>query len=144
MNKRRKRVGRGPSSGHGKTSSRGHKGAGSRRGYKIRAGYEGGQARLFTKLPHRGFSRGRFKEERFCINFQDIDKIFSDGDVVNRESLQKKRMLKKSVFLPIKILAKGDLTKKVSIEAEFFSESAKKRLSESGIPFKIVGRKDDK
>jgi large subunit ribosomal protein L15 len=130
------RVGRGPSSGRGKTSSRGVKGAGARSGYRRRYGYEGGQMRLYTKLPIRGFSRGRFQQENFVINLEKIEETYIDGEVVNFDSLIKKRLVNKIYPGGLKILGVGSLTKKVKIEANDFSKSALKKLEENNIEFK--------
>ena len=133
------RVGRGPGSGRGKTSCRGQKGAGSRSGYKRRYGYEGGQLRLFCKLPHRGFTRGRYFKPHFILNLRDIEKYFSDGDMVNLASLYEKKMVsKKNLIGALKILGVGELTKKVTIEANNFSALAKTKLDEKNISYKVV------
>ncbi len=81
------RVGRGPGSGRGKTSCRGQKGAGSRSGYKRRYGYEGGQMRLFCKLPTRGFTRGGFFKLHVILNLKDIEMFFNEGDIFNLATL---------------------------------------------------------
>jgi large subunit ribosomal protein L15 len=138
VKKKKKRVGRGPGSGHGKTCGRGHKGSGSRSGYGGRQSYEGGQARLFTKLPHKGFSRKRFLKSCYSINLSEIDKLFEDNEVVNFETLRKKRSLPHKISGGIKILGNGELNKKVKIEAHFFSKSARKKLEEKNIEFKIL------
>lgn len=135
--RKKKRVGRGPGSGKGKTSGRGHKGAGSRSGYKKRLSYEGGQERLFKKLPTRGFSRARFKKPCFSINLLDIERLYNDGEVVNFSSLREKGCLSKKKC-PIKILAKGEVTKKIKIEANFFSKNALKKLEDKNISYKII------
>lgn len=126
-NKRKKRVGRGPGSGMGKTSTRGHKGSGSRSGFGGRESYEGGQERLFRKLPCRGFTRGRFKKEVFAFNLSDVEKWYDDGEVVNKETLRKKGKISKKVAF-VKILSKGDCSKKVKFEADFYSKKAKEKI----------------
>jgi large subunit ribosomal protein L15 len=130
------RVGRGPSSGRGKTSSRGVKGAGSRSGYRRRFGYEGGQMRLYTKLPIRGFTRGLFKKENFVINLEKIEESYNDGEVVNFDTLIKKRLVNKVYPGGLKILGVGTLTRKVKIEANDFSKTAIKKLEKNKIEFK--------
>ena len=133
------RKGRGPGSGRGKTSCRGQKGAGARSGSKRRYGYEGGQMRLFCKLPHRGFTRGRFIKEHVIMNLCDIDKFFNDGDTVNLASLYEKGLVPKEVLGGLKILGVGDITKKdLIIEARGFSESAKAKLDSNKISYKVV------
>lgn len=134
--KKSKRVGRGPGSGKGKTCGNGHKGGKARSGHGIRLGYEGGQARLFTKLPTYGFSNKRFKKPIFFINLSEIDRIYKDEEVVNFDSLKAKG--KKPIKGRIKILANGDLNKKVCIEANYFSKKAIEKLNKKGIEYKIL------
>lgn len=133
--KERIRVGRGPGSGKGKTCGRGEKGAGSRAGYKRRWGYEGGQFRMFMKLPIRGFSNVRFaKNELDTINLGQIERMFEEGEVVNVESLTKRGFLRGKVH-GIKILGKGELKKKVTIEADAISDGAREKLQSAKINF---------
>jgi large subunit ribosomal protein L15 len=135
--KGRKRVGRGPSSGMGKTSGRGHNGAGSRSGYKRRHTYEGGQFRLFKKLPCRGFSNVRFQKRPDAINLALISEMFEDGETVNETTLREHGYISGPSY-GIKILGDGDITKKVTIEANAFSEGARKKLEAAGVTFTIV------
>lgn len=132
------RVGRGPGSGRGKTSCRGQKGAGSRSGYKRRYGYEGGQMRLYCKLPHKGFSRGRFIKPHFILNLDDIERIYSDGETVSLKTLYEKGLTSKFVLGGLKILGDGDLSKNVVIEAKAFSKKAMEKLESKKISYKIV------
>lgn len=132
------RKGRGPSSGRGKTSSRGHKGQGSRSGYRRRYGHEGGQKRLYLTVPVRGFTRGRFAKEHLAINLALIDKLYNDGEVVNIQTLIEKKCAKRRLPGGIKILANGDLTKKVKIEANSFSKEAMKKLDEKKVEYKVI------
>jgi large subunit ribosomal protein L15 len=137
--KPKKVIGRGTSSGHGKTCTRGHQGYGSRRGSTKRFGYEGGQKRLFTKLPRRGFKNAKFKEVIFTINLCDIERHFNANDVVNIKSLYDKKIAsRKFKDALLKVLAKGDLNKKVSIEANMFSKEALRKLQEKNIQFKEI------
>lgn len=140
INKRRKRVGRGPGSKRGKTSTRGHKGDKSRSGYKTRYGKEGGQVPFFKKLPIRGFSRGRFKKPVFAINLEKIDALFEDDELVSYETLRRKSIAPRSIKIlgGIKILGKGDLTKSVRIEATKFSKTAIAKLQKNKIEFKVI------
>lgn len=135
------RVGRGPGSNRGKTCNRGHKGQKSRSGYKRRAGKEGGQLPLYQKLPCRGFTNAQFKTKVFSINLGLIDQLFTDGDVVNVESLTEKGFNLRRIKGGIKILGNGEITKKVSIEAHLISESAKNKLEKNQVPFKIIPKK---
>lgn len=131
-----KRVGRGPGSGLGKTCGRGQKGGGSRAGYTRRLGYEGGQFRLYMKLPIRGFSNAQFRTEYTTINLGQIDKIYKDGEVVNVITLKEKGFLNGRMPC-LKILANGQLAKKVKIEADAISEAAKEKLEKAKIAFTI-------
>jgi len=139
--KGRKRKGRGPSSGMGKTSSRGQKGAGARSGYKQRYTYEGGQFRLFQKLPFRGFTRGKYnKKSLHAINLSLIDLLYSDGEVVSFETLVVKGYVNKYDVKGIKILANGEITKKVTIEATLFSKEAIRKIEEKKLSYKVLGQ----
>jgi large subunit ribosomal protein L15 len=136
--KKIQRVGRGIGSGRGKTSGRGEKGDGSRSGYKRRYGYEGGQVPLYRKLPIRGFTRGRFVKPSQAINLSDIEDYFNDGDVVNMATLREKGLIHRRLPSGIKILSNGELTKKVTIEANAFSKAAAEKLESLKISFTIV------
>lgn len=129
-----KRVGRGPGSGLGKTCGRGEKGAGSRSGYTRRYGYEGGQFRTFMKMPIRGFSNARFQTRFEVVNLDQIDSMFEDGEVVNAETLANRGFLSGRPE-GIKILGNGELTKKVTIQADAISEGAREKLHKAKISF---------
>lgn len=133
-----KRVGRGPGSGRGKTSGRGQKGAGSRSGYRRRFGYEGGQMRLYCKLPHKGFTRGRFIKPHLILNLDDIERHFNNGEIVSLNSLYEKGMASKNILGGLKILGVGELSKKVEIEATAFSKKAIEKLESKKITYRIV------
>lgn len=132
-----RRVGRGPGSGLGKTSGRGQKGEGARSGSKRRHTYEGGQARQFEKLPTRGFTRGRWKKEKVAINLRQVDKVFSEGETVNEESLRQHGFVAGPCH-GIKILGDGELTKKLSFEVNHVSESAKSKIEAAGSTVTIL------
>lgn len=132
-----KRVGRGLGSGLGKTSGRGEKGAGSRSGYKRRYGYEGGQFRTFMKMPQRGFSNARFRKAYDSINLGQLERMYEDGEIVNLETLCMRGYLS-GMSWGLKILGNGELTKKVSIEAHAYSESAREKLVNAKIDFKLA------
>lgn len=134
--KKIKRVGRGLGSGLGKTSGRGEKGAGSRSGYKRRYGYEGGQFRMFMKMPIRGFNNARFRKEYKGVNLAQIDAAFEDGEIVNLETLADRGIIK-GRHVKVKLLGAGELTKKVSIDISAISESAKEKLQNANIPFNM-------
>jgi large subunit ribosomal protein L15 len=133
----RKRVGRGSGSGLGKTCGRGNKGAGSRSGYKTRAGYEGGQFRLYMKLPVRGFSNAEFKKNYYVINLGELNELYADGEEISEITLREKGILK-GRFDGIKILGNGTLDKKVTIEANGYSASAKAKLDAVQVTYSLV------
>jgi len=125
---RRKRVGRGESSGLGKTGGKGHNGQKSRSGNgKIHARFEGGQTPLLQRIPKRGFSNARFKKEYQIVNLSTIEKIFKANEEVTVQALIQKGVLKNSKY-DLKILGNGELTKAVIVKAKKVSESAKKKI----------------
>jgi large subunit ribosomal protein L15 len=133
------RVGRGPGSKRGKTSCRGAKGDKARCGYKRHYGREGGQLALYRKLPCRGFPNGRFRGESYHINFDLINTLFEDGETVSYETLREKGYApRRAAPGGLKILSRGVLKKKVTIEARAFSEEAKKKLQKQSISFKEI------
>ena len=136
--KKVQRVGRGIGSKRGATSGRGTKGDGSRRGYSRRYGYEGGQVPLYRKLPVRGFTRGRFDKPAFAITLASIERNFQDGETVNVESLQHRGLIPRRIPGGVKVLATGNLTKKVKIEAHAFSNGARLKLESNATQFQIV------
>ena len=131
--KKKKRIGRGPGSGHGKTSGRGHKGAGSRSGFggSIRASREGGQMPLFRRWPKRGFSNARFRKHFAVVNLGAIAKRFDDGGEVNPDMLAKVGLIH-DTKLPVKVLATGELDRKLTVAAHAFSAAAKEKIEKAG------------
>jgi len=140
--KKRKRVGRGTGSGHGKTCGRGHKGQKARSGGAKPIWFEGGQTPLYRRIPKRGF-KNPFKVCYQIVNIQQLEEKFSDGEVVSPEEMKKRGLIKK-VDKPIKILAKGELTKKLVVIADAFSEKAERVIKEKGGEVKIRGDKEKK
>ncbi len=136
--KKPKRVGRGMGSKKGKTCGKGNKGDKARRGYQRRYGQEGGQMPLYKKLPTRGFTNGRFKTVDYAINLDMIERLYKDGEVVNLASLQLKGRAPRRIDAGLKILSRGELTKKVTIEAAAFSASAEEKLKKQGINYTVV------
>ena len=132
--KDRKRVGRGHGSGLGKSSGRGDKGAGQRSGFKKRPWFEGGQMSLARRLPKKGFIN-IFKKEFQIVNLNLIEKLNIKNVTV---SVLKEYGLVKSLFVPIKILAGGVINKKITIEANSFSVSAKKAIEKAGGTCKVL------
>jgi len=134
--KTRKIVGRGPGSGLGKTSGKGHKGQNARSGGGVRPGFEGGQIPLFRRLPKRGFSNHMFKTEYAVINLSDLNR-FNDGDVVTPELLKEMGIIKKELS-GVKVLGNGTLEKKVTVKAHKFSQSAKEKIEISGGKVEVI------
>jgi large subunit ribosomal protein L15 len=131
--KRRKRVGRGEASGHGKTSGRGNKGCNARAGGGVRLLTEGGQMPLFRRLPKRGFNNANFRMEYEVVNLGDLDVCFESGATVNRMSLIEAGLIRRTKLpLPIKILGDGALSKKLTVEAQAFSKSAAQKIADAG------------
>ena len=126
----RKRVGRGNGNNWGRTCGRGEKGQKSRSGSTIRPHFEGGQIPLFRRLPKRGF-KSRNPKIFAIVNIRDLDMTFSDGDSVTVEACQEKKLISK-INSGLKILGDGELTKKLSVTAAAFSESAKQKIEEAG------------
>jgi large subunit ribosomal protein L15 len=132
----RKRVGRGPGSGNGKTAGRGHKGQKSRSGYSRRYGFEGGQMPLVRRIPKRGFTN-IFRVEFQVGNLRDLERVFSDGDTVAPEVLVEKGLARGGKRL-IKVLGDGDLTKKLNVQAHKFSGSARAGIEKAGGSCEVV------
>jgi large subunit ribosomal protein L15 len=136
---RRKRLGQGESSGHGKTAGRGGKGQTARSGSSIRIGFEGGQMPLIRRIPKRGFNNARHGTTYIPVNVESLN-VFEDGARVDIEALR-------SVGLAngkgdgIKILGDGDVTKKLSVSAHAFSASAKAKIEAKGGTCEVVGGK---
>ena len=124
--KKRKRVGRGPGSGHGKTACRGEKGARSRAGYKSKVGFEGGQTPLQRRLPKRGF-HNRFKSEVQIVNLRDLERIKRITKIDPQVLFEKGLIDKKDV--PVKILGDGELNREIEIQAHAFSKSAREKIT---------------
>ena len=132
-----KRVGRGPGSGMGKTSTRGEKGQKARSGSSIPAWFQGGQSPLYRRLPKRGFNNNRFRAEYACINLDDLSKFFKDGDVVSPEILKERGIIKNSLC-GVKVLANGSLDKKLTIKAHRFSSKAVSKIEEAGGKAEVI------
>ena len=127
----RKRVGRGDSSGNGRTAGRGDKGAGQRSGYSRRLHFEGGQIPLFRRLPKRGFNNPNHKEYA-VVNISILESAFASGDEVTVDSLRAKGLLGKKLGEGVKILGDGELTKALKVTADKFSASAVSKIEAAG------------
>lgn len=128
--KKRKIVGRGPGSGTGKTSGRGENGQKSRSGASIKPWFQGGQSPLYRKLPKRGFNNARFTTRYAIINLDDLNR-FNDGDVVTLELLKELGIIKKELS-GLKVLATGNLEKKITVKANRFSSKAVSKIESCG------------
>ncbi len=129
--KKRKRVGRGPGSGSGKTCGRGHKGQQSRSGGGTPLGFEGGQMPLYRRLPKRGFNNSIFRKVFAIVNVGQLDAAFEDGATVDADSIRAARLVNAKKG-PIKILGSGELTKKLTVKADQFSGSARQKIEAAG------------
>jgi large subunit ribosomal protein L15 len=134
--KKRKRVGRGPGSGHGKTATRGHKGQKARSGAKKSPGFEGGQMPMQRRLPKRGFKNYPFKLEFAIVNLRDIAKI-ETSDEITPDVLVEKGLIKK-VLDGVKVLGSGEVSRSVTVKAHAFSESAKKKIAAAGGKAEVI------
>ncbi len=132
----RRRVGRGPGSGFGKTAGRGHKGQKSRSGYSRRYGFEGGQMPLARRIPKRGFFN-RFRIEFQVVNLRDLERVFDNGDTASLEMMAVKGLVNKG-SKPVKILGTGELTKKLTVEAHKFSNTAQTSIEKVGGACEVV------
>jgi large subunit ribosomal protein L15 len=126
----RKRVGRGPGSGMGKTSTRGEKGHKSRSGYRHRIGFEGGQMPLHRRIPKRGFTNARFKKQYAYVNLGSLES-FEPGTIVTPEVLLEHGLIKK-LMDGVKVLGNGSLTKPLTVQAHKFSASAQEKIASLG------------
>jgi large subunit ribosomal protein L15 len=126
----RKRVGRGPGSGLGKTSGRGEKGQKSRSGFSHKDGFEGGQMPLHRRVPKRGFTNAPFKKEFAEINLERLE-IFDAGAIITPEVLVKRGMIK-NLRDGLKVLAKGTVTKPLTVRAHKFSARAQEQITGAG------------
>ncbi len=128
--KRKKRIGCGESSGHGKTSCKGHKGQMARSGRGIRPGFEGGQMPLFRRLPKKGFSNVQFRDVYETVNVGDLN-AFDDGSVINETALREKGLVNRNCDA-IKILGNGDLSRKLTVSVSNVSAAAREKIEKAG------------
>jgi len=135
--KKRKRVGRGDGSGHGKTSCRGHKGQGSRSGGNIAPGFERGQMPLQRRIPKHGF-RNPFRRAWAVVNLGQLE-AFEAGNEVTPESLHERRLVRRQGE-PVKVLSDGEFTKRLTIRAHAFSAKAKEKIESLGGKAEVIQR----
>ncbi len=139
----RKRLGRGPGTGHGKTSGRGHKGAGARSGSKRKVAYEGGQNPIHMRMrklrgPNKKMSMPfeKFRTRTQPVNLSDLDSRFKANDEVTPESLREAGLAKRRD--PVKVLARGDISKKLTVKAHAFSAQAKEKIEAAGGTCEVI------
>ena len=138
----RKRVGRGPGSGHGKTASRGSKGAKSRSGFRFKRGFEGGQMPLHRRVPKRGF-HNLFRVEYAVVNLDTLAEVFDAGSSVTPELLRERGLVRKA-SAPVKVLGRGDITKQLTVHAHKFSGSAAEKIAAAGGAAELIETARDK
>ena len=131
-----KRLGRGIGSGTGKTSGKGHKGQKARSGGSIRPGFEGGQMPLQRRIPKRGFNN-IFRKEFAIVNLASLDKAFNDGDTVTIEALVASGLVKKTLD-GVKVLGNGEISKKLTVQVNAYSETAKSKIEAAGGKAEVV------
>lgn len=134
--RRTKRVGRGIGSGHGKTSTRGHKGQKSRSGGGIRPGFEGGQMPLQRRIPKRGFTN-IYKTEYAIVNVGDLN-IFDEGTIITPELLVNQGIIKKVKKGGVKVLGDGELTRKLTVKANKISKQAAQKITDLGGEIEVI------
>lgn len=132
----RKRVGRGPGSGLGKTSGRGEKGQKSRSGYGRKIGFEGGQMPLHRRVPKRGFTNEPFRKRYAYVNLGSLE-TFDAGTIVTPEVLLKRGLIK-TLRENVKVLGKGELTKALTVKAHKFSAGASERIASAGGKIEVI------
>lgn len=138
--RKRKRIGRGPGSGHGKTSGRGHKGHKSRSGYSRKPNFQGGAMPMFRRVPKRGFNN-RWSTTVFAVNVGKLNDVFEEGADVTLAAMAAKDVAK-GTFDEVKILGDGELTKKLNVTAHCFSKSAEEKIiSAGGTVNKLVAKR---
>ena len=131
----KKRLGRGVGSGTGKTSGKGHKGQNARSGGGTRPGFEGGQTPFFKRMPKRGFTN-RFRKEFACVNVSEFNR-YEEGTVITKELLLKDRLIRKELS-GLKVLGNGNLTVKLTIQANKFSKSASEKIEAAGGTVEVI------
>src|SRR2546430_2521851 len=137
MKHAKKRIGRGQGSGNGKTAGRGHKGAKSRSGFKFKRGFEGGQMPLHRRIPKRGF-HNIFRTEYAVVNLDTLAKQFDAGTVITPELLRESGIIRSS-RQKIKVLARGDISKKLTVRAHKFSGKAAEKIAAAGGATEVLG-----
>ena len=139
--KKRKRIGRGRASGHGKTSGRGHKGQKSRAGSSFPIGFEGGRIPLYRTLPHRGFNNARFRTEYAIVNVSDLSKVQEEG-VIDHKALVASGLIRQNARL-VKLLGNGELDRSVKVQVDKCSAAARKKIEAAGGEVTVANKPQD-
>ena len=142
-NKKPKRVGRGSSSGLGSTAGKGNKGQQSRSGGKTYVGFEGGQMPLYRRIARKGFSNYPFKKEYVCINVEQLEAKFNDGETVDKTTLIEKGFISSKNASLVKILGNGEVTKKLTVVVDKVSESAKAKIEKAGGSVSLITKAEE-
>ncbi len=129
---RTKRLGIGESSGHGKTSGKGHKGQNARSGGSIRIGFEGGQMPMHRRLPKKGFNNSAFRFRWAVVNLSELELRFDDGATINEDALRALKLVKGGAWDGVKILSMGEVTKKFHVAVDRISAVAKEKIEKAG------------
>ena len=143
-NKKPKRVGRGSSSGLGSTAGKGNKGQQSRSGGKTYVGFEGGQMPLYRRIARKGFSNYPFKKEYVCINVEQLEAKFNDGETVDKTALIEKGFISSKNASLVKVLGNGEVSKKLTVVVDKVSESAKAKIEKAGGSVSLVTKAEEK
>jgi large subunit ribosomal protein L15 len=139
--RKRKRIGRGPGSGQGKTAGKGHKGLNARSGGGVRVGFEGGQMPLYRRLPKRGFLPYGGKTEFAIVNVGDLSERFAAGSVIDPDALVSSGLIRKSGRGSVKVLGDGAVAHALTVRAHRISESAKQKLEAAGGRVEVLAAK---
>jgi large subunit ribosomal protein L15 len=142
-NKKPKRVGRGSSSGLGSTAGKGNKGQQSRSGGKTYVGFEGGQMPLYRRIARKGFSNYPFKKEYVCINVEQLEAKFNDGETVDKTSLIEKGFISSKNASLVKVLGNGEVSKKLTVIVDKVSESAKAKIEKAGGSVSLITKAEE-
>lgn len=134
---RKKRLGRGPGTGLGKTSGRGEKGQKSRSGYSMKIGFEGGQMPLHRRLPKRGFTN-IFKKKWIEVSLEALEKAFAENDEVTPEVMHRRGIIKKAKH-DIVVLGNGEVSKSLKVSAHRFTKSAREKIEKAGGAVTVIG-----
>ena len=142
-NKKPKRVGRGSSSGLGSTAGKGNKGQQSRSGGKTYVGFEGGQMPLYRRIARKGFSNYPFKKEYVCINVEQLEAKFNDGETVDKTALIEKGFISSKNASLVKVLGSGEVSKKLTVIVDKVSESAKAKIEKAGGSVSLITKAEE-